>query len=89
MAHQIKVKYEIISDWHVFTSEDLEGFLVASKNADKAFADVAPVMGRLLKYNKGFQAVKVEPLKPLSAPSHREKEPSAFGGDLSYVAVGA
>ena len=91
MAYKITVEYKIVDGYHVFTSKDLDGFLVASKNVENAFADIAPVMERLLKDNKGIEA-KVEPLRPLSDFSDYEQDaPTFYTSDepLSYAVIGA
>ena len=91
MAFRITVKYKIVEGYHIFTSEDLDGFMVASNDMEKAFADVAPVMERLLKDNMGIDA-KVEPLRPLSDYSSYEPDiPTVYTSSepLSYAAIAA
>ena len=77
MAYRITVEYKIVEGHYVFTSEDLEGFLIASKDMEKAFADVAPVMERLLKDNWGIKAT-VEPLHPISELAGHEAQPGFY-----------
>lgn len=44
----ILVRHERRDDWHVFSSDELPGLLVASQNPELAFNDVAPAIQQLL-----------------------------------------
>lgn len=61
----ITVQYAFRDGWHVFTSEEVEGFYVASKNPEEAFADVAPTIALLMKLNEGVD-VALEPVCTLN-----------------------
>lgn len=91
MAYQITVEYKIVDGCHVFKSKDLPGFLVASKDMESAFADVAPVMERLLKDNLGIEC-KVQPLHPITRYSDVDRGQQTFydsSEPLSYAAFAA
>ena len=61
----IAVAYKHVEGWHVFTSEELPGLYVASRNAERAYSDVAIAIQKLLKLDFG-QDVTVAPESPLS-----------------------
>jgi hypothetical protein len=47
-AATIHVQYRFVDGYHVFTSEEVRGLYVASKDPQKAFEDVAPVLRELI-----------------------------------------
>lgn len=47
----IKVNYRQVEDYHVFTSEDLYGLYVASKDPEIAFDRLVPSVVELVKLN--------------------------------------
>lgn len=47
----IKVDYQYIDGSHVFTTNDVDGFLVASPLPQKAVGDIENVLVTLLKHN--------------------------------------
>jgi hypothetical protein len=47
-AATIHVQYKFVDGYHVFTSEDVRGLYVASKDPQKAFEDVGPVLQELI-----------------------------------------
>ena len=59
----IAVKYRFIDGYHVFTSEDVKGLHVASKDAKKAFDSVSEVLEELI-WRKTKQRGVVEPAMP-------------------------
>ena len=61
----IDVQYRHVEGYHVFTSEDVYGLYVASKDARKAFDGVAPALAALLGRNYEIDAV-VEPAVPFA-----------------------
>jgi hypothetical protein len=58
---EIRVGYKYLDGWHIFSSKDVRGLYVASKSAEKAYADVGPSIETLLRLSTG-QRMKVEPL---------------------------
>lgn len=56
----IKVQYRFVDGHHMFTSDDIDGLLVVSKDAETAYRDVAPSIKLLLKMNEGIDC-EVEP----------------------------
>ncbi len=50
----IEVQYRFIDGYHVFTSEDVYGLYVASKNPEKAFNNVTASIKKLIKLNDGI-----------------------------------
>ena len=61
----IDVQYRHVDGYHVFTSDDVYGLYVASKDARKAFDGVAPALAVLLERNYEIVAA-VEPAVPFS-----------------------
>lgn len=52
----IQVKYRHMLDgWHVFTSDELPGLYVASKDAELAYHDVATAIEKLLLLDEGIK----------------------------------
>lgn len=50
----ICVNHKFAEDWHVFSSDDLLGLYVASKNSEVAFKDVGNAIEKLLMLNEGI-----------------------------------
>lgn len=44
----IRTQYRFVDGYHVFTSEDVRGLYVASKDAKEAFDSVCPVLRELI-----------------------------------------
>lgn len=63
MTFSISVKYQFIENHHVFTSKDVPGLLVVSKDAETAYNDVPQSIQALLKLSKD-KVFTVEPLMP-------------------------
>ena len=59
----IDVQYRHMEGYHVFTSEDVYGLYVASKDARKAFDAVAPALELLLEKNYDIAGSTVEPVE--------------------------
>ena len=51
---EVIVRYRSSDDWHLFTSEQLDGLFVASQNIERAFNDVPNAIQTLLKLDHGF-----------------------------------
>ena len=62
MTAIVMVKYQFIDDYHIFTSEDVYGLYVASKNPEKAFNNVQGSIEKLIKLNDGLD-IEVEPVQ--------------------------
>ena len=60
MKKNIIVKYRFIDGYHIFTSEDVYGLYVASKDPEKAFNNVQGSIEKLIKLNDDID-IKVEP----------------------------
>ena len=56
----VRIHYQFIEGHHIFTSDDIDGLLVMSKDAETAYRDVAPSIKKLLKANQGIEC-DVEP----------------------------
>jgi hypothetical protein len=56
----VAVQYRFIDGYHVFTSHEVYGLYVASKDPNKAYHDVGPAIEQLLKLNEGVEC-SVEP----------------------------
>lgn len=85
----IAVKYRYVDGYHVFTSEDVRGLHVASKDAKKAFDSVSEVLQELLSHMMKQKGVVVVPTAPFEewmkrreagAPSH-----PPFLGNRNFV----
>lgn len=61
----IRVNYRLIDGYHVYTSDDVYGLYVASQDAAKAYAAVAPSLEKLIKLNEGIDC-SVEPAMTFS-----------------------
>ena len=49
----VKVDYSFRDDWHIFTSTDVPGLYVTSKDAEEAFHDLPQSIALLAKLNDG------------------------------------
>jgi hypothetical protein len=56
----INVRYKFLDGYHVFTSRDVRGLYVASRDPEKAFNSVGPILSELLQYRMSAPVV-VEP----------------------------
>lgn len=56
----IRAQYRFVDGYHIFTSEDVRGLYVASKDAKKAFDSVCPILRELVS-RKLKIACEVEP----------------------------
>lgn len=56
----IKVKYKAAEGWHVFTSHEVPGFLVAHTDISTAYNDISKAIELLMKLNEDVDCV-VEP----------------------------
>ena len=54
------IEYKHVDGWHVFSSKDLPGLYIASKDAREAFEDVGPALEELFKLNAGISC-KAQP----------------------------
>ncbi len=59
----VDVRYKSLDGWHVFTSPNMAGLYVASKDAETAFNDVPTAIRMLVKLDTGID-VKVEAALP-------------------------
>jgi len=57
----VRYKYHA-QGWYVFEADELPGLYVASRDAKKAFDDVAPAIKMLLKLNEGIDCTIVPAL---------------------------
>lgn len=55
MTTSISVSYKSQEGWHVFQSDQLPGLYVASKNAKRAYDDVAPSIQKLVMLDEGIE----------------------------------
>ena len=53
-ATTVVVDYSFQDGYHVFTSKDVYGLLVASKEISKAITDLAPTIETLVRLNHGI-----------------------------------
>lgn len=70
MTTSICVSYKYAEDWHVFSSDDLPGLYVASKDARVAFQDVATSIEKLIFLN---ESVRIKAIPELSFKQFLEK----------------
>lgn len=56
----ILVEYKNVEGWHVFSSPDMVGLYVASKEAEVAYNDVSVAIQKLMRLNSGVE-VQVTP----------------------------
>ena|SRR3990167_8430564 len=74
----LRVDYKSADGWHVFSSMDLPGFYVASKNAEAAYNDVSASIMKLLKLNEGIECFVTPDLSYLEFVNQaRAPQPSA------------
>lgn len=59
----VRVDYKEQDGWHVFSSDQIYGLYVASKELETAFEDVGPTIEKLIKLNYNLD-VKVHPVPP-------------------------
>ena len=59
-AVTVRVSYEHAEDYHIFTSAEVGGLFIASKDQEKAFDSVAPAIEALVLEAEGTSMV-VEP----------------------------
>lgn len=62
MTSSISVDYKHVDGWHVFSSGDLPGLYVASKDAKEAYEDIPVAVEQLLKLNAGIECKAVPEL---------------------------
>lgn len=60
----IRVQYQFIDGYHVFTSEDVYGLYVASRNPEKAFGNIQASIEQLIKLNHGIN-IEVAPAQTI------------------------
>jgi hypothetical protein len=88
----VEVRYKSDDGWHVFTSPNMGGLYVASRDAREAFDDVATAIKKLVKLDTGYDAT-VEPGVPYeefeACLAQRGADPQiphpAFIGDRTYT----
>jgi hypothetical protein len=51
----VQAQYKAVDGWHIFTSRDVPGLYVASKDAKIAYDDVALSIQMLLRLNEGIE----------------------------------
>jgi hypothetical protein len=71
----IRVNYRFIDGHHVYTSDDVYGLYVADRDADRAYARVAPSLERLIRLNEGI-VCRVEPALTFSELVHSARNPA-------------
>ena len=83
-AATVCVQYCFIEGYHVFTSDDVYGLYVASRDAREAFSNLAPAIELLVKLNEDINCV-VEPavsfrefLESVRKPSSETEHPKAL-----------
>jgi hypothetical protein len=57
----IRVNCRFVDGYHVYTSDDVYGLYVASRDSTQAYAAVAPSLEKLIQLNEGI-ACQVEPV---------------------------
>ena len=75
-AVTIDVQYQFVDGYHIFTSDDVYGLYVASKDAQTAFDSVAPAIELLLKENDNLEG-KIRPAVPFKDWLKMRQEPGA------------
>lgn len=58
----VRVDYKFREGYHIFTSRDVDGVFVASKNAEKAVQDLSVIIANMLRLNFGIRC-NVEPAR--------------------------
>lgn len=83
-ATSIEIFYKHVDGWHVFTSDALPGLLVASRDAEKAYNDIAPSIQKWLELKQGISDAKVVAEEPFedfirqrATKQHRRKRRAA------------
>jgi hypothetical protein len=92
VAASVCVKYRFIEGYHTFTSDDLRGLYVSSKDARKAFNDVPVVLKELIDHKMKASCI-VEPsisfdewLENASSSAHSASQrPLLELGDKRYL----
>lgn len=74
MTTSICVNFKFAEEWHVFSSDQLPGLYVASRNAEVAFKDVATAIEKLVFLNEG---VKIKAVPELSFKDFIEQTQSS------------
>ncbi len=59
-AATIHAQYRFVSGYHIFTSKDVRGLYVASKDAKRAFDSVGPILQELVSRKLGSPC-EIEP----------------------------
>lgn len=81
-ATSIEIFYKHVDGWHVFTSDALPGLLVASKDAQKAYNDIAPSIQQWLEIKQGIVNAKVvaeEPFEDFIRHQTKKRKPRKLG----------
>lgn len=55
----ICAKYKNVAGWHIFQSDELPGMYVASREAERAYNDIAPSIELLLKLDEGIACTAI------------------------------
>lgn len=84
----ISVKYRFHDGYHIFTSPDVKGLHIASKDARKAFEDISEVLEELI-WRKTKQRATVKPTVPFDEwvkqrAAHRVKPPLSLS-DRNFI----
>lgn len=61
----IRVNYRFVDGYHLYTSDDVYGLYVASRDPSQAYAAVAPSLEKLIRLNEGITC-RVEPVLTFS-----------------------
>lgn len=86
MLTTIRVDYSHRDGFHIYSSVDVSGLYAASRDADRAFADVADAIALLLRLNEGISIVAepaahyrkfIEIAKTGEAVSHPQHTPTS------------
>ena len=79
MTTSICVNFKFAEEWHVFSSDQLPGLYVASRNAEVAFKDVATAIEKLVFLNEG---VKIKAVPELSFKDFIEQTQSSKDDEI-------
>lgn len=79
MTTSICVNFKFAEEWHVFSSDQLPGLYVASRNAEVAFKDVAAAIEKLVFLNEG---VKIKAVPELSFKDFIEQTQSSNDDEI-------
>ncbi len=90
----ICARYKHADGWHVFQSDDLPGLYVASKDAERAYNDIAPSIELLIKLNEGITCKAIPELsyREFVAAFRRDDEEPDMAlvmSDKRFVVTGA